>query len=124
MGADVSKLQFYSGYPIDKIVQEDQITIIVPMGTPQTQPPYPSLMQKEPNNFGQKALVKASWSIDGSNFNSSLTTLNYYSNTFMEPINKASVNCGVDSQFIYFYAINNFTTDLIFTINYAVYSIT
>lgn len=123
MTVDISKLQFYSGYPIDKIVQSDTVTYTVPSTTPASSPPYPSSLQTIPNTYGQKALIIASWSIDGINFNSSLATLNYFSATFVTVLPKAFVNCGVDSTSIYFYIVNNFTTSLTFTIQYAIYSI-
>lgn len=123
MQPSVDDLQFYSGYPIDKIVQQDTVPFTVAAGVVTDVPPYPSVVQTVANSYGQKAFVTASWSIDGTNFNSSLTTLMYFNSSFMEDIPKASVNCGSDSGLIYFYLVNNFTSSLTFTINYAVYAI-
>lgn len=123
MQPSVDDLQFYSGYPIDKIVQQDTLSFTVSAGSPTDVPPFPGVLETVGNGYGQKAFVAASWSIDGTNFNSSLTTLMYFSSGFMENIVKASMNCGVDSGFVYFYLVNNFTGSLTFTINYAVYAI-
>lgn len=123
MQPSVSDLQFYSGYPIDKIVQQDTVTFPVSAGTPKTVPPFPSVLESVGNGYGQKVFVTASWSTDGTNFNSSLTTLMYFSSGLAENVVKSSVNCGSDSGFIYFYIVNNFTSSLTFTINYAAYAI-
>lgn len=124
MSVDVSKLQFYSGYPIDKITQQDTVTYTVAAGVPSISPDtYPSSLQSVPNTLGQKAFVTASWAIDGTNFISSLEQLQYFSATFMQPLQKAFINCGVDGSNVYFYLVNNFTSSITFTINYAVDSI-
>lgn len=120
---DVSKLQFYSGFPIDKIVASGTVTYTIASGTPQSLSPYPNSLQTISNPYGAKALVIGSWSIDGTNFYSSLDQITYYSSTFMEIVLKASVNIGCDANSIYFWINNNFTSSLTFTINYAEYAI-
>lgn len=122
MAVDVSKLQFYSGYPIDKITQSDTVSYTVNAGTPVSFGVPPNSLKTIANTYGQKCYVVASWSIDGTNFNSSQAQLSYYSATFLEPILKASVNVGCDASNIYLWLTNNFTSNLTFTINYAVFS--
>lgn len=119
----LSDLAFDSRFPIDKIVQEDQVSYTLAVGTPSVFAYTDTSLKTIANSYGQKALIKASWSLDGLNFNSTLVQQQYYSATFNQPILKALVTCGVSNAQIYFYLINNFTTDLTFTIKYAVYTI-
>lgn len=119
----LSSLAFDSRFPIDKVVQEDQVSYTLPVGTPLIFAYSDTSLKTIPNSYGQKALIKGSWSLDGVNFNSTMVQQQYYSTTFNQPILKALVNCGVDATTIYLYLINNFTTDLTFTIKYAVYTI-
>lgn len=123
MSVDDSVVSFYSGYEIDKIVQQDTVVFTVPAGTPTASGPYPNILETVPNKYGQKALARASYSIDGSNFNSSASQLYYFSSTFQEGILQASLNVGCSASAIYFWLNNNFTSDLTFTIDYAVYVI-
>lgn len=115
------KVAYTSYYEMDKVVDSGTVTYTVAAGAPQSFPPYPTSLKSIPNTYGSKAFVKASWSIDGTNFNSSLGVLQYYSGTYLQPILKASVNCGSDASNIYFFITNNYTTSLTYTINYAVY---
>lgn len=117
---NVSQLQFYSGYPIDKIVVQDTATYTV---VAPTLPAREQVLETIANPYGAKCLIQASWSIDNTNFNSTLTQLQYYNNTEMQPTLKASVNCGCDDSNIYFFLTNGFTSNLTFNINYTLYSI-
>ena len=109
MTVDVTKLKFYSVYPIDKIVLSGQVSYLVTAST--------SSLQTIPNTYGTKLLVVASYSVDGVNFNSSHVILANLS------ANLAEINCGVSTSNIYFYIINGYGVNTTFTINYAVYSI-
>lgn len=120
---DVTKLKFYSGYPIDKIFKQDTVSFTRASGVPVSFGLAPNTLQTIPNTYGVKGLVVASWSIDGVNFNSTLDTLEYFSATFLSPILKASVNVGCEDSNIYFWLVNNFTSSLTYTINYSIYSI-
>lgn len=123
MSLQPAVVSFYSGYPIDKIVQQDTVMFTLPAGTPAPAGPYPNVLQTVPNKYGQKALVRASYAIDGVNFNSSVAQLYYFSSFFAEPVLQASLNIGCDASLVYFWLNNNFTSDLAFTINYALYTI-
>lgn len=123
MTVDTSKLQFYSGYPIDKIVQQDTVTFTLNAGVPTDFGVPPNALHTVPNTYAKKAFVRASWALDGTNFNSSLTQLVYFNTSLMEPIQKAWISVGVDSTSIYFWLVNNFTSNLTYTINYAVFAI-
>lgn len=120
---DRSILEFFSEDPIDKVVQEDIVTYTVAAGTPVNFGVPPNVLESIPNTYGQKALIRASWAIDGKNFISHLAQRQYYSSVMHQPVMKAAVSCGVDASNVYFWLINNFTSDLTFTINYAVYTI-
>lgn len=123
MTVDRTKLGFYSGDPIEKIVQEDTLSYTVAAGTPSDIPPYPGVLKTVTNTYGKKCLSSVSWSIDGSNFNSSRDSINYTNGTLHELVTKASVNCGVYATTVYFYIVNNYTSSLTFTINYALKTI-
>lgn len=123
MSVDAAAVSFYSGYPIDKIVQSDSVSFTVPAGTPTSSGPYPNLLRTVPNQYGQKALVRAAYALDGTNFNSSVAQPYYFSTFFAEPVLQASLNVGCDAGNVYFWLNNNFTSALTFTINYAVYTI-
>lgn len=121
MTVDVTKLQFYSGYPIDKITQQATISYTVAAGTPSAIPPYNGSLKNIVNTTSSKSLINASWSLDGVNFISTQATTNYINGSQVLP--KAAVTVGSSDNLIYFYLINNFTSSLTFTINYAVYSV-
>lgn len=118
-----STLAFYSGWDIDKIVQQDTLTFTVNSGTPVDFGVPPNSLESVTNTSGKKALIVASWSIDGTNYNSTKTQLRYYNSTLKEPPLKASVNVGCDDDNVYFWLVNNYTSNLTFTINYAVVAI-
>lgn len=65
MTSDLSKLNYTSQYPIDKVVVDDQVA------TPLTYTGIPDLTQTTqtvPNTFGQKCFVTLSWSVNGTDY--------------------------------------------------------
>lgn len=122
MPVNTALLSFYSGYPIDKIITQGIQSYTLASGTPVSFPPYVNSLKTIPNTYGQKVLINASWSVDGTNYISTQAQLNWTLNG--QPTIKAQVNVGADVNNLYFYLINNFNQTLTYTINYAVYSIT
>lgn len=70
MARDVTKLQFFSNDPIDKIVQQGEISITndgntTTTGT-STGPQTAKIVEDTaPNNYGKAALARFRWSVDG-----------------------------------------------------------
>lgn len=66
--ANVDKVNFFSLHPIDKIVQEGEITIVNSGDTTSAPLSFQvaNIVQATvPNQYGRAALVRARWSIDG-----------------------------------------------------------
>ena len=88
MTIDVTKLQFYSGDPIDKVVAQGTQTIINDGNTTSTGTNTQSQTSKITtttlvNPYGKKCFVRYKWSIDGVNFNTALSHLDYsFTETF------------------------------------------
>jgi hypothetical protein len=61
---DLQKLNFFSKYPIDKIVQQGEITIVNDGAT--SSPQMAKIVESTTtNNYGRAGLVRARWTIDG-----------------------------------------------------------
>lgn len=112
MGVDVTKLQFYSGYPIDKVVATGTTTIVNDGNTTNTGTNTGSQTAKVttttiPNPYGKKCFCRFGWSIDGGvSFNTPDSHLVYgFTITFTDiPVTssplqalQAAVSVGVDA---------------------------
>lgn len=125
---NVSKLQFYSGYPIDKITQQGTASFTVAGSTSPSTPTYST--QSIPNTLGLKAFVNSSWSTDTLNYQDQ-GTATYFSSTFFggAQILSFQVQGGCDASNIYFFMQNGLSNgsgaavSQTVTISYAVYSI-
>lgn len=102
---DVTKLQFYSGYPIDKIVQQDTQTYTVTGSNDITTPHR--VLQTVTNSFGTKGIVVLSWSTDTTNYFDQETPTRFVS-TFFGGAQGLSFQAqgGSDNTTIYFYLQN------------------
>lgn len=117
---DTSKLQFYSGYPIDKIVVQDTQTFLVPK--PGTPGPGNDLITLRSiiNPYQKKGYSTLSYSLDGVNFYDQAVQLAYYNATFAEQLLQISVKCACNDSLIYFVFTSNFTADQNVTVNYTI----
>lgn len=126
MTVDVSKLNFYSGYPIDKVVVEGTASYTV-AGSSALTPTYS--LQSVTNTYGAKAFINLSWSTDNLNFNDQNSQTQFYSAFRSQPMLSGQVQGGVDAGNIYFFIKNGLhdaggtATAQTFSINYAVYTI-
>ncbi len=105
MTVDVSKLQFYSGYPIDKITVQDTTSFSVAGGSgviPTTS------TQSITNPYGAKCLTTCSYSVDNTNFYDQNSGLQFYSTFHAEPLLQMQVQCGSSDSNIYFYFSTNY----------------
>jgi hypothetical protein len=62
---DLTKLNFFSRYPIDKIVQQGEITIVNDGATNPNHQQAKVVTGSQTNNYGKTCLARARWSIDG-----------------------------------------------------------
>lgn len=147
MAVDINKLNFYSGDPIDKVITTGTATIVNDGATTNSQTAK-ILALNVTNTYGEQAFIRYVWSIDGVNYNSSLThllyTFNFTDTSVFPPVVstavkglQAAVSAGVGATNIRFITGNgyhgdviydgvNYTytpTSLTFTIKYAVFSI-
>lgn len=127
MPVDVSKLQFYSGYPIDKITQQGTVSYTV-AGSSSSSPDI--VTQTIPNTFGKKGFINLSWSVDNLNYQDQQNQLFFISSFFGgEQLISFQAQAGSDDSTIYFYLQNGLLdgsgnpTSQTVTINYAVYSV-
>jgi hypothetical protein len=119
MAVYVDALQFYSGYPIDKIVTEGTISDTVTYSFP-----YGTKVVTLPNPYGIKALVNASFTTDDTNYYEAGTFTVVYDPGAAQAGIVGSVIVGVSNSNIYFVLFNGITgTTKTIKINYAVYSI-
>lgn len=102
---DVTKLQFYSGYPIDKIVQQGTASYTV-AGSVDITTPTRSL-QTITNTYGVKGIVILSWSTDNTNFYDQSSPTRFIS-TFFGGAQGLSFQAqgGASDSTIYFYLQN------------------
>ncbi len=102
---DVSKLQFYSSYPIDKIVLQGTQTYTVAGSTDITTPNR--VIQTIPNTFGTRGKITLSWSTDTANFYDQLSPTRFIS-TFFGGAQGLSFQAqgGCSDSTIYFYLQN------------------
>lgn len=78
MSVDIDALQFYSGYPIDKIIETNTVSIVNNGATNQAPQTANITTDTFPNSYGKQCFVRFVWSIDnGANFNSSTSHLVY-----------------------------------------------
>lgn len=125
---DVTKLQFYSGYPIDKIVQQGIQTYTIAGSNDITTPNR--VLQTITNSYGLKGLVVLSWSTDSTNYYDQETPTRFIS-TFFGGSQGLSFQTqgGASDSTIYFYIQNGLSDNSgnpvsqTVTINYALVSI-
>lgn len=104
---DVSKLNFVSNYPVDKVVAENKALPLI-----YTVAAYTEVTNSIPNPYGKKCFTTMSWSLDGSNYYPAQAKL---SNAFMP-----SANAWADATNVYFYLDNSgMATSSTFYIIYA-----
>lgn len=123
MTRDVTRLNFYSGDPIDKVVIPPGIVSVTNDGNTTTSGTGDGdqiakiVTSTIPNPYGRKVLCRFTWSIDGANFNSGESHLIYsYTITFTDthatgsPINalQAAVSVGVNDTTITFITGNGY----------------
>lgn len=121
MSLDRSKVQFFSGDTIDKIVAYSSktdssspsipidITYTVGAGGPLT-PVF--LLKSIPNPYGKRCIPNLSWSLDG---------LNYYDQIDQpNATTQVSVVCGCSDTTIYFYIQNQSTSSQTVHIQFAI----
>jgi hypothetical protein len=124
MTVDVTKLQFYSGYPIDKIFSEGTTSItVVACSDPTT---APSIATKTvSNSYGIAGFVTASYTVDGSNYYGQDTSFNYWDATTASVYPEITLATACDNNTIYFMVQSLYRpSSLTVTINYAVDSLT
>lgn len=122
MTRDVTKLNFYSGDPIDKIVTSGTVSYTnngntTGSGTGTGDQTAKVQLDTIANPYGIKAFARFAWSIDGANFNIADTHLIYsYTITLTDipitsspaPALKAAVSIGVSASTITFQTDNGF----------------
>lgn len=102
---DVTKLQFYSGYPIDKIILQGTQTYTV-VGSNDITTPHREI-QTTPNTFGTKGIVILSWSTDNTNFYDQTGETRFISSFFGGAQGLSfQAQGGSDASTIYFYLQN------------------
>lgn len=119
--ADIDKIAFFSGDPIDKIVQQGEITIVNDGDTTASGSgdgsAFPRLVSSTtPNNYGRSCFVRARWSIDGGTTWQSLDTIIIYSYTITltdipftstpQPQLDSAISIGTTSDTIHFKTAN------------------
>lgn len=109
MSVDVSKLQFYSGYPIDKITYSfTSSTYSVPANT---EPNSGTLVGTITNPYGTKCYTTASYTTDGTN---------YYDQNAEQNAEDFGVSVGCDNSNIYIYAWNATSSVMSVTLNISI----
>lgn len=122
MTRDVTKLNFYSGDPIDKIVWSDTVTYTndgntTTTGTNDGDQAAKIQLDTIPNPYGKKVFARFVWSIDGTNFNAADAHIDYsftitltdipVTSTPLQAL-KAGVAIGVSASTITFQTANGF----------------
>jgi hypothetical protein len=121
---NVGKIQFYSGYPIDKIFTTDKsLTLSVPAAVDDSTPGV--TIASIPNPYGHAGLTTVSFSIDNNNFYEQNSSIEYWNTTFLETLSQMTVTSACNDSSIFFMATSFYTlgAQTVF-INYAVDSIT
>src|SRR5690349_5938885 len=77
MTVDLTKLNFYSLDPIDKVVSTDTVQVVNDGNTGTLYQSAKVVESTIANPYGRKAFVRAKWSVDGSGSNSLQTHLIY-----------------------------------------------
>ena len=123
MTRDVTKLQFFSDDPADKIVATGTVTVTNDGNTTAASgtgdgPQKAKIAETSiTNSYGKKSFVRYVWAVDGTNFNSSLTHLLYdFTLTYTDiPVTsdplqglKGAVSVGLSDSLIYFRTANGF----------------
>ncbi len=120
MTVDVSKLQFYSNYPIDKIVYQNPspVTYSVPgPATPGGGNDRTTIFTIT-NPYGKKAYTTLSYSLDGSNFYDQSVQLSYFNSGLTQQLLRMGVTMACSNTTISFIFLSNYTATQNVTINY------
>lgn len=105
MTVDITKLQYYSGYPIDKITVEDTTSYsMAGAGGLSTN----TSLQTVTNPFGQRCLSTCSYSVDNINFYDQNTALPFFSTFHQTYLTQMQVQCGSSDTTIYFFLQSNY----------------
>lgn len=120
MTRDVTKLNFYSGDPIDKVVATGTVSYVnsgdtTGSGTGTGYDTSKIQVDTIPNPYKKACFCRYVWSLDGTNFNSGETRLTYsYTSTITDqhatsppqPGLEGAVSVGVDGTTVYFVTAN------------------
>lgn len=133
MNPDITKLNFLGTEPIDKVVFDDKITSrnTGPSGAFYNTSDNIQVVTVD-NPYDKKCLVNYRWSIDGVNFNSPETILEYsftvdaraLGGPISDPITgyKAAVAVGVSASSVIFQIFNGYHGDVTYTFGNDVYA--
>lgn len=114
MSVDVTKVQFYGGYTIDKITTQGTLTYNIPTGSLISPS---STVQKIANPYQKRCLTSASYSTDGLSFYDQTEDEFYFDPGLGFYETKLTVRCGCDDNTIYFWIKARYSP-LTVTINY------
>lgn len=121
MTRDVTKLQFFSSDPIDKIVASGTYTMtndgntLAAGGTGDGPQAAKIVQESQPHTYGKSALIRYKWSTNGSDFNAATAHLLFsFTITFTDiPVTSSplqgltsAVSVGCDASNIYFRTAN------------------
>lgn len=118
MSLDLTKIAFDTRHPIDKVVQEGEVTIVNDGATVNFQESK-IVTSTVANDYGRAALARARWSVDGGinwqgmdaqmvytytyNYNDGVTSFSDQS-----PGLRAAISIGSDNNFVYFRTANGY----------------
>lgn len=125
MSIDATKLQFYSGWPIDKIVASDSVPAVYIVAAASSALTTAYTVQSIANPYGQKCFTTMSYSIDATNFYDQNTPLFYYNSTVGSSVLKLQVSCACNASTIFFTFATNYTaSSQTVTINWSLDTLT
>lgn len=115
MAVDVTKLNFYSGNPIDKVVYEGSVTIVNDGATS-----FPEeakiVTSTQTNPYGKAVLARARWSVDGGSSWQNLNSRLLYGFTNAGTTQwglKAAISIGCSSSQVHFRTANGYHGDVV-----------
>lgn len=119
MNPIVDNLQFYSGYPIDKVFAQGSLTLAVPAATGPLNPGVATTTV--PNPYGHAGFTTLSFSIDNVNFYNQNSSIEYWDTVDLLTVPQMTVTSACRADLIYFKAISFYVPgpQTVF-INYAV----
>jgi hypothetical protein len=132
MTADPTKINFYSGFPIDKITAYSSTTGSSPSSVPvnisysiagdPTNGVF--VIESIANPYGKKCLTNLSWSVDGINYYDQDAQLQYYNASQHLNLTQMQVQCGCSDANIYFSFTSFYTSTQTVYLQFAIDSIT